>query len=150
MRRVGGLYVGWLETNICDLAIAGFLSRFESILIASIDSTRDLTRLASRFAEIDSGCALLGDGIIVRGGAICQPDQAQYWFNGFDEVWCFDGQPTIPLPRDVHLVAPRNVETDELPAGLATWFAESGCRIGFGDGVGLNFVTPDADIARQL
>ena len=36
------------------------------------------------------------------------------------------------------------------PLGLEDWMLEAGCLLALGDGAGLNFATPDSEIAERL
>jgi hypothetical protein len=40
--------------------------------------------------------------------------------------------------------------TDGTPLGLEEWMLDAGCLLALGDGDGLNFATPDADLAERL
>lgn len=51
---------------------------------------------------------------------------------------------TQPRPRQ-----PGRLD-ESLPDAVAQWVEESGCRLGLGDGEGLNFVVGDADLGRSL
>jgi hypothetical protein len=57
-----------------------------------------------------------------------------------DEFESFPGR----ISSDLH-------DFDEgTPLGLEEWIVDSGCLLGLGDGRGLNFVTPSADLAERL
>jgi hypothetical protein len=64
-------------------------------------------------------------------------------------VWLSGEAPLGPKPEGVSIVAPRNL-SDEVPNEVAEWMYRSGCVVGLGDGEGLNYVTIDEDVARQL
>jgi hypothetical protein len=39
---------------------------------------------------------------------------------------------------------------ESTPLGLEEWMIDSGCLIALGDGAGLNFATPDGELAKRL
>jgi hypothetical protein len=52
-------------------------------------------------------------------------------------------------PDDLWIVAPLKI-LDEFPAGLDSWMTNSGCVLGLGDGIGLNYVTTSIEIASAI
>lgn len=152
MREVGQLIVGWINANICEVNAAEVFSRFGWILLTSIDSTVDLfaNNLGQRIVSFNSRCSFLGQGVIVPGELVVKVAAAFDLFNGFDEIWCFQQFPKIPKPNDLWIVSPFNIETDPLPPSLASWMAQTDCKLGLGDGIGLNFVTPEKEIASIM
>lgn len=71
-------------------------------------------------------------------------------FNGFDEVYlCAEW-------NDEFEAFPARITTDlsdfhdATPLGLEDWMLEARCVLALGDGAGLNFATPDADLASRL
>ncbi len=72
------------------------------------------------------------------------------FFRGFDEIYLcaewneefetFPGRITSDLTDF----------SEATPLGLEDWMLEAGCLLALGDGVGLNFATPDADLAERL
>jgi hypothetical protein len=122
MRKLRDLTVGWIDADIREVVETGLLSQFSSVLLTSIDSTTDLPNgIGKRVAELDPGCAFLGKGVI--------------------ELWCFERIPSSPVPNDLSLVAPFNMESDLVPSRLISWMAETDCKLGLGDGIGLNYAT---------
>ena len=71
-------------------------------------------------------------------------------FNGFDEVWLFREVPQFPKPDDVILVAPLDLREDAISHELCRWMHASGCEVGLGDGIGLNYVTREDSVAAIL
>jgi len=152
MRKLGGLVVGRTDTNIRAVADAGLLSQFASVLITSIDSTTNLsaTEMRSQIARFDPACLFLGSGIIINGESMVRLVRDLDLFTGFDEVWCFERFPSTPKPSDLWIVSPFNIETDESPRNLASWMAETECKLALGDGFGLNFATFQEEIAIMV
>jgi hypothetical protein len=77
-------------------------------------------------------------------------DKALGLFFGFDEIWFFDIEPPEEMPEGVWLVGPYNIDSEELPPMLEQWMGRSSCRLGLGDGVGLNYATNDREIASVI
>jgi hypothetical protein len=142
MRKLRDLTIGWINADIREVVETGLLSQFSSVLLTSIDSTTDLPNgIGKRVAELDPGCAFLGKGVIVPGQALERAAAALNLFNGFDELWCFERAPSAPVLNDLSLVAPFNIENDLVPSRLISWMAETDCKLGLGDGIGLNYAT---------
>ena len=142
MRKLQDLTVGWMNANIREVVEAGLLSQFRSVLVTSIDSMRDLPNgIGKCVAEFDPGCAFLGKGVILPGQVLERAAAALNLFNGFDELWCFERVPSAAVPNDFSLVAPFNIENDLVPPRLISWMVESDCKLGLGDGIGLNYAT---------
>lgn len=154
MKRIDGLSVGWLDASIGALAHndATPLSRFAFLLITSIDSNPNLQGIpaAQQIVEIYPDCAFLDAGLIVPGAVLKGISERFSLFTGFDEAWCFDEEPEVGKPVDLTIVSPLNLGEDDPPQGLAAWMDTSRCKLGLGDGIGLNFATPNEEIARTL
>jgi hypothetical protein len=154
MRKVDNLIVGWLPTSIGALLEDEWrvLANFKFVLITSVDSGIDIAEImmvkliAGQFRE----CEPLGRGLLIPGRRIKEIYDATHIFTGFDEMWCFDEKPDMGKPADLWIVAPLNLDQDDLPPSLARWMAESECRLGLGDGIGLNYATPNEVTARLL
>lgn len=70
-------------------------------------------------------------------------------FTGFDELW-FPTRLSLPLPPDeAFLVAPRALDAECPPAVLA-WLEVSTCRLGVGDGQGMNYAVRDLELGRHV
>jgi hypothetical protein len=54
-----------------------------------------------------------------------------------------------PETRWITIVAPYNL-SEEVPTEVVNWIYRSGCIVGLGDGDGLNYVTVNERVARQL
>lgn len=154
MRKVDYLFAGWLETSIRELIRddARLLARFGFMLVTSVDSTTDIRGLAVAKRIIDEypSFSFLGEGLVIPGLQFVDVAEAFNLFTGFDELWCFDALPNKHLWADIFLVAPLNLDREDPPPLLAKWMAESGCKLGLGDGIGCNYATPDLATARLL
>ncbi len=157
MRSAHGFRFGWLDLSVGSLVAdhPDELTRFAFVLIACIDSDPNVRTIAAFYgiAKQFSACATLGDSLVVRG--VDLPQVADR-FNGFDEAWFFDAPPLIEKPNGASLVYPLtrdgtgNFDEAELSAETAAWMTASHCRLGLGDGCGLNYVTPDECTAQRL
>jgi hypothetical protein len=154
MRRLQNLIVGWGNTNIRSAVETGMLARFSYVLITSIDSATDLSvpSMKSGIAHIDPQCWFLGRGVVVQGQSMVKLAEDRNLFTGFDELWCFDRRPSTPKPDDLWIVAPTNIETDldRVALRLVSWMAEADCKLGLGDGIGLNYATTLEELANKL
>lgn len=154
MRNVHGLSIGWVDTSIGELVRtrAEALTRFTHVLITSIDSSTDLHEVPTVQEVVGryDGCGFLGRSLKMPAQVVSEITGTFNLFNGFDEVWWFSKEPLLPLPEGVTIVSPLDLREDELPEDLERWMAASGCNLGLGDGIGMNFVTPDATTANYV
>jgi hypothetical protein len=123
-----------------------------SALITTIDSTDDV-------AGIDLVPLLAGAGIehgtlgraVVVGEAAVRRLIAEYdFFTGFDELWLFDAAPDETKPKQVRITSDRPFSEAPPPTVLEAWMLRTGCRLGLGDGLGLNWVCADPRVASLL
>ena len=90
-----------------------------------------------------------GSGVLLSGQQTVSLAREYLLFTHFDEVWLFREAPMEPKPEGVSIVAPYNL-SEVVPSEVADWMWRSGCVVGLGDGEGLNYVTVDEGVARQL
>jgi hypothetical protein len=154
MRKVNHLTSGWLEGSLKlllekDLPLFGKLS---VALLTSVDSTTALSSstLGQMIVERHPRCKFLGDGIIIPDNFILDIAKTLDLFHGFDEAWFFETETTSPKPKESWLVAPLNLNRDELAPLTMSWMQETACKLGVGDGIGLNYVTTDEEIAKDI
>jgi hypothetical protein len=151
MRNIEGLTVNWIDTSIVRLlkADGGVLSRYAFVMISSVDSSNDMEGFASGYQFLsDMGCSDFEKNLLVPGNQIAAV--ATQLFNGFDEIWCFDERPTKPKPSDLWIVPPLDLSRDDVPELLILWMKESNCRLGLGDGIGMNYASLDRETAQRL
>jgi|SRR5688572_8313510 len=148
MRQSNGLMFGWVDSDIRSVILEGILSRFHSVLITSLDSARDLNGIAHHMLS-GTPTSLLGPAIVVAGETIAEIAASRSLFVGFDEVWCFQAAPTT-VKSVGGIVGPRNLNDDPLPPETGAWMIDTKCQLGLGDGIGLNFVTPQREIADAI
>jgi hypothetical protein len=147
MRKINHLTVGWLEGSLKllldkDVALFG---RFPVTLLTSVDSTTALSSSAigQVIIERHPRCKFLGDGIVIPDSLIIDFVKSFDLFHGFDEAWLFEAEPSLPKPKEGWLVAPLNLNCNELTPTISSWMQETACKLGLGDGIGLNYVTSD-------
>ena len=129
-----------------------FMESFPFALITSLDSSppTSLTNVRRALAEhVDEEFREVGSGVLLSGQQTVLLARKYLLFTHFDEVWLFREAPMEPKPEGVRIVAPYNL-SEEVPTEVANWMRRSGCIIGLGDGDGLNYVTVDERVARQV
>ena len=150
---VDGIWIGWLDSSIALLAKDSpeLLTQFPYVLITSIDSSRDLRTLESiqNIVSELAGFQFLNGWLIATSDSLMPLMNKYNLLNGFDEMWLFRTPPSIVLPIDIWITGPREI-TNEVPRGLAEWMTTSGCVLGLGDGIGLNYATTEEFIASAL
>ena len=149
MTAAGPPIVGWLPRIAIPVAlpiVAELLPNHRVSLVSAIDSSRNVAELpsVSRFSAGHPGVRPLGRGMLVDREHLAAMSP---FFTGFDEIWFFATAPSVPLPAEIRLTSEAPAEPDPR---LDAWFAQSGCALGLGDGIGLNYATPDARLARLL
>ena len=155
MPRPGFLQGGYKEDLfIADLVADSpeFMESFPFALITSLDSSppTSLTNVRRALAEhVDEEFREVGSGVLLSGQQTVLLARKYLLFTHFDEVWLFREAPMEPKPEGVRIVAPYNL-SEEVPTEVANWVRRSGCIVGLGDGDGLNYVTVDERVARQL
>ena len=154
MRVVDGLLIGWFDSSIRTLHEAEpmFFAGFGFVLVSTLDSTAAVvqSRLGREATRRCPGVAALGKGLLVPGADIANLVDEFDLFQGFDEVWCFEDRPTVVRPDTFPLVSPTRLAGGDVPPALVDWMKATQCKLGLGDGGGLNVVTPSEDIALML
>jgi hypothetical protein len=145
---------GWLELSIRELVQChkSLIVGFQYALVTYLDSSSEVFTLPAVQKVIgESGIAFeqYGSGLLVSGAALITLVETRGLFAGFDEVWFFRQYPGELKPREVVITAPL-VISKELPSGLVEWMRRSGCVLGLGDGIGLNYITVDGLVADAL
>jgi hypothetical protein len=153
MKKVNNIWVGRLEGSISLLIknLPDLLTRFQYVLISSVDSSRDLrtlkklTRIIQEFkdSQFDNGALLMRIDDLFKTIAVYN------LFNGFDEMWLFPSLPLKKFPHELWITGPLDL-CQEVPEELGEWMMFSSCILGLGDGIGLNYITTDNAIAKLL
>ena len=97
----------------------------------------------------DPKWALSTSPLVISGAATVTLLDDPDLFAGFDELWIPSQLPVANPPDEAFLVAPRELN-GEVPVGVLRWVQDSGCRLGVGDGEGLNYVADDLGLATTL
>ena len=131
-----------------------FMESFPFALITSLDSSppTSLTNVRRALAEhVDEEFREVGSGVLLSGQQTVLLARKYLLFTHFDEVWLFRDEPQEPKAEEVTIVLPRYNLSEEVPTEVADWMYRSGCIVGLGDdGNGLNYVTVDERVARQV
>ena len=129
-----------------------FMESFPFALITSLDSSppASLTNVRRALAEHVNEFREVGSGVLLSGQQTVLLARKYLLFTHFDEVWLFRDEPPEPKAEEVTIVLPRYNLSEEVPTEVANWMRRSGCIVGLGDGDGLNYVTVDERVARQL
>jgi hypothetical protein len=115
------------------------------LLVTMIDSDPEPSKLASVRAAIADAApdiVVVGPGIAVPSGAI-HACASTGLFTGFDELWLACAVPEHFAAPPVRLTSETPIRA--MPDQLLEWMDRHGCRLGFGDGDGLN-VVGDSDL----
>ena len=129
-----------------------FIESFPFALITSLDSSppSSLTNVGRALAKHVDEFRQVGSGVLLSGQQLVLLARKYLLFTHFDEVWLFREAPTMgPKPEGVRIVAPCDFG-EGVPPEVADWMWRSGCVVGMGDGEGLNYITVDEGLARQL
>ena len=141
------------DTFIADLVEEHpeFVESFPFALVTSLDSSSpsSLPNVRRALAEHVDGFQEVGSGVLLSGEQLILLARRYLLFTHFDEVWLFREAPMVSKPEEVSIVAPYDLG-EEVPPEVADWMGRSGCVVGLGDGDGLNYVTVDERVARQL
>lgn len=148
------MYYGWLQDSIWDL-IQSHWDVFDELpysLVTCIDSSEDVksTTTARKIFEFEASCSFMGRSLLVGDGRIVDVAKRYNLFSHFDEIWLYREHPVVDKPTGVSIVSPLELSTDAPSRDLLEWFDTSGCVLGLGDGIGMNYVTTSKEIVQSL
>lgn len=153
MENAAAMKAGWLDMSIGDLLAEHeeLIRTFSWTLITSLDSAVDMTTvaIAADLTRRHSTSHFLGGALAIQTTDL-EGAKGHALFRGFDELWLFETRPTKEKPKEVVIVSPVDFRTSKPTPDLTKWLVDSECRLGLGDGVGLNFITPDDELAARL
>jgi hypothetical protein len=154
MRQVDGFSIGSVDGQIGDLIrrCPGIISEYRFAYITSIDSDTVLSSdlYTSIMRKYSRSFCQIGYGLQIFVADLFSISVDLKLFSGFDEIWFFDQTVTIPKPLDFWIVGPTDLELENIPSSLFTWMWESNCKLGLGDGTGLNYITPVKGKALEI
>ena len=154
MHNKHGVFVGWVEISIRDVVHqhSDLLHAIEFSLLTVIDSSDRLSGLvtAQRMVKEIEEAEFCEDALMIPTNKLAQADRRYNLFNGFDEVCFFDSKPTRAKPEDIVTVAPIRLDLEGIPESSAHWIKRANCELLLGDGIGMNFVTPNEKLATRL
>ena len=147
---------GWLpNTSVRELVVENretFLT-LPFVLVSCVDSGNDVASQTWARAELDRdpGWAISVDPLVITGPGFIGAVDGPLTLAGFDEIWIPSRLPIAQRPDAAHIMAPRLLKRGaSIRRSVATWMARSGCRLGLGDGFGLNYIVGDEDLAKLL
>lgn len=149
------LHTGWISgRNIPWLLTANpsFVDETDHVMVTTNDSTGEVATtsgLVEVLEDRDLPVANVGEGLVLDLPTMRDLIAEDFFFWGFNVVWICPASPSEPLPEGVVFTGegPRG---DALPQGLTEWMRATSCKIGLGDGVGLNYVTLSDAIAEEI
>ena len=148
------LHHGRLAANLTDVLDEGFdlLPPFELAAIPLLDGAER----PAEWPEVKR--RLRAEGIRLRehrGMLLLEPGELDRlasvgFFDGASELFlCTEWHDELePFPGRVS--SDLNDFNEGTPLGLEEWVADSGCLLALGDGNGLNFATPNSDLAERM
>ncbi len=148
------LHVGRLSGSVADVLDAGLeLPTFEMAAVSVLEGTDrpgewPAVRRRLRAEGIRS---LQSRGVLLLPPGELDQMSSVGIFNGFDEVYlCGEWNDEFEA-FPVRITSDLADFSDATPLGLEDWMLEARCVLAMGDGIGgLNFATPDADLAARL
>jgi hypothetical protein len=144
--RVAHLTVrDWLAANASSIRALPY------VLISSIDSDTQVSGMRWVTARrLDAHAwALSLSPLVISGASTVDLLADDNLFTGFDELWIPTRLPIAQPPDEANLVAPRELDI-EAPAAVLAWLEVSECRLGVGDGYGMNYAVRDFALGRDL
>jgi hypothetical protein len=108
------------------------------------------TITAGRIIESEKSCSFLGSSLLVGDSKIICVEQRYKLFSHFDEIWLFEDHPDVDKPKEVSIVSPLELNKTIPSKELLDWFSASGCLLGLGDGMGMNYITTSEEIVQSL
>jgi hypothetical protein len=146
---------GWEERLDIPSALDRLWSRTPDrgfALITTIDSTDDVAGidLVPLLAGAGIQHSALGRGVVVGEAVVGRLIEHNGFFTGFDEVWLFAVPPGERKPQQGRITSDRPFSETPPPPVLEAWMLRTGCRLGLGDGVGLNWMCADPKVASML
>ena len=150
MNQDSGLWFGNRSGSIADLVDAApeLVTDSAFVLITSLDGLKDLQQdplLRSSGVPHE----FLGGGALFESKDFSRLIAGKEMFHGFDELWCFRNRITVVKPEHAVLSGESDIH-DGLSGAVVDWMLSTHCVLGLGDGVGLNFVAADQELAQRI
>lgn len=154
-------WIGWIE-GFCIRDVVTFvpdlIRRFPFALITCVDSSRHEDVQMTLERALQQADLLqykaVKNGMLIGGNVLVELlDTKYHLFNGFDEVWLSEKEPSddlslsSPITSEVTIADP---SCGDWYAEAIAWMAKSNFVLGFGDGVGLNYLTSSRMIAQEI
>jgi hypothetical protein len=153
MKKINNFWIGRVEASIGLLIedLPELLIHYQYVLISCIDSSRNLRTLKSLAQAINglTDLQFVNGALLMKINDFLKIANTYNLFNGFDEIWLFSSSPLNNLPHEIWITGPLDI-SKEIPNDLIQWMMNSGCGLGLGDGIGLNFISSDTTIVNIL
>jgi hypothetical protein len=149
------MVAGWLDSTVGEVIDThrAVFAELPYVLIRSIDSETGAAVARMPWAlqrqGQHPGWALSVDPLVISGASLVDLLGDDNLFTGFDEIWVPSRVPVLRPANVASIVAPRHLN-GEVPGDAARWMEDSGCRLGLGDGDGVNWVSADQDLSSSL
>jgi len=151
MSNAMSYYYGTVDSTVRDILHSFHIKDWagDNIVIASLDSQRDQTKILSVLKREKIDAHFLFEMSVVKSKDVSKMLRREL-FTGFDELWFFDKTPNATVPRD--LVSTSDAVRFEfgLPEIAEYVIKNRSCRLILADGCGLNYATPDSYLAQQI
>ena len=135
---------GWLGNSISNVITShlAVLTDSRYVLVTCVDSNFKVGTLliSTQIVESEAECSILGDSLLIAGANIAAIAERHNLFNGFDEIWLYRECPQTEKPRGISIVSPIDLNVERPSQELLDWFDQTGCILGLGDGIGMNFI----------
>jgi hypothetical protein len=147
------MHFGRLKGAVADVLDSGLeLPGFEMAALPVLEGTDrpgEWPAVRRRLRAEGIRCAQSRGVLLLPPGELDQLSSVGF-FNGFDEVYlCAEWNEEYEA-FPVRITSDLADFSEATPLGLEDWMLEVRCVLALGDGDGLNFATPDADMAERL
>jgi hypothetical protein len=164
-KKIGSVVVGtesqiaMSEITRLTLLCPELVSNFPFAVIACLDSGREISLAIpsiQKLLEAEVSIRTIGQHLLTTGPAAVDIITRFGLFNGFDELWLFSREPQNDIPRGFRIRSSEilnveyqmtETEAERWCSELARWMAPSGAVLGIADGVALDYVSTDEQIA---
>jgi hypothetical protein len=150
------IFTGWLPGASVRQLVKEKRDIFRAlpfVLVSYVDSDPHVATQtwARKELEHDADWAISRSPLVIAGHHFVDAVEGPLKLAGFDEIWIPSRLPIPTPPEGAHIMAPRQLKRGaSVKRSIATWMRRSDCRLGLGDGFGLNFVATDVGLVSQL
>ncbi|EKD26011.1 MAG: hypothetical protein ACD_79C01405G0003 [uncultured bacterium] len=154
MNELRNLFVGNIQNSISKLIYKKqpVIQNYPYALITSIDSCYQINKLLfyPKLKELDLRlCNIISEQLLLLTNDLILIHERFNIFNGFDEIWFFSDLPKNPVPKTFTITGPTDVEL-LVHSNILEWMIANNCKLGIGDGIGLNYISIDSNTVKIL